>query len=516
MKKNIVLFMVDQLSQKWLDAAFDGICELPNIKSLVDNGTMCSNYFSSNPVCCPTRATMATGLTTRGHGVLENGYSLNPQLPTFMHSLKKNGYRTGAFGKVHLRPHFEGFWPDYKQYGFDETHITEDGRGGEWLDWVKENHPEHFDSVLTTIWASHIPEFEEYGEGKEDLKKRINKLRSKAKWETDNFPENMENSTTLPFPKELSQTEWITMYAVNYIKECKNNTPFFAQISYVQPHSPFTPPADFMKDVNVENIPRPVPSEWKIDPHAPEYFSKLKLGKYVNNDMYARHCYFADLVHLDHQLGIILDTLKENDVYDDTYILFISDHGELLGDHGFYGKEERHYDACIRSPFIISGPGLPKGRICTEFIQPEDFCPTILDLSDSLPELMPEMGNYLNIKKEDIPIFPGKSILNLCRADAEPSWRKEAYIESYNPIWSMDVGDWARTIRTEKYRYTYYADKNGEQLFNLIDDPDEQHNLIAEPQYQDIKTELKDRLFECIIKQDYPKTRRELFAFGVH
>jgi len=74
----------------------------------------------------PTRATIATGLTTRGHGVLENGYQLDPAIPIFMQALCKGGWRTGAFGKVHFHPHFAGLYPDYRPYGFDVTDIMQD------------------------------------------------------------------------------------------------------------------------------------------------------------------------------------------------------------------------------------------------------------------------------------------------------------------------------------------------------------------------------------------------------
>jgi len=212
------------------------------------------------------------------------------------------------------------------------------------------------------------------------------------------------------------------------------------------------------------------------------------------------------MVHLDKQLGIITDTLKEVRRLDDTYIIFLADHGELLGDHGFYGKEERHYDACIRPPLIISGPGLNKGIISDEFIQHEDICPTVLEMAELTPVALPKMGPYLEIENKDIKILPGESILNICRSETAKSFRKQAYIESYNPIWSIKYSDWARTVIARGYRYTYYPDNNGDQLFDIKNDPDEQINLTGHLEYQDIKRELKDRLMECIIRQDYPKT----------
>ena len=143
---NIIFFMVDQLAAKWLEAAMDGICDLLNIQRLKSQGASFTNAITSNPVCCAARSTLATGLTARGHGVIENGYQLDPALPTFMRTLQADGWRTGAFGKVHLKPHFAGLRPDYRPYGFDVTHITEDARGGEWLDWIASEHPS------TTKW----------------------------------------------------------------------------------------------------------------------------------------------------------------------------------------------------------------------------------------------------------------------------------------------------------------------------------------------------------------------------
>ena len=261
-------------------------------------------------------------------------------------------------------------------------------------------------------------------------------------------------------------------------------------------------------------IPAPAPAEWLDDPHAPGYFSDKVPAE--RDWPYARQCYFADVVHLDEQLGRILDLLAETDRSDNTYIIFLSDHGDLLGDHGFHGKAERHYDACIRVPVIISGPGLQEGLVCDEMVQHEDICPTVLEMAALDPWVMPTMGPYLKVAAEDIPVFAGESLLGLCRGETVEGWRQAAYSESYNQTWSIELGDWARTVRTRDFRYTFYPDGNGEQLFDLRVDPDEQRNLVADGAYRAVRQELRDRLLELIVLQDYPKTVRELFALGVH
>ncbi|MBT5877227.1 MAG: sulfatase-like hydrolase/transferase [Candidatus Latescibacteria bacterium] len=511
---NIVFFMVDQLSAKWVEAAESGVCELPNLQRLKKRGVNFTRAITSNPVCCATRATLATGMSTRGHGVLENGYQLNPDLPTFMQVLQGCGWRTGAFGKVHFQPHFRGLWPDYKPYGFDETHITEDARGGEWLDWVEENHPDHYESVLATIWPTKIPEFAQYGADKRDLRARIEKIRETFQWATEEHPRNTFGASTLPFPQEVCQTNWITGHALDFIHGMDADQPFFAQISYVQPHGPFHVPAEYLSRVDTSKIPEPLDAEWVQDPHAPKELSRRE--PIAGDWEYARHCYFADLCHLDEQLGKIMTALEETGRLDDTYIIFLSDHGDMCYDHGFLSKEEKHYDACIRVPLVIAGPGVSPAATCEAMVQLEDICPTILDAASQRMPLLPKMGPYLDVAADQIPALPGRSLLPLCTAGIPDDWRKAAYSESYNHINSAHHGQWARTVRTEQYRYTYYPDGHGEQLFDLLKDPDEQNNLVADPTYAETRIHLRDRLLDLVIQQDYPKTRRDLFAFGVH
>jgi arylsulfatase len=516
-KPNVVFFMVDQLAAKWFEMAVNGVCDVPNFRSLMDRGTYFDNTITSNPVCMASRASLATGLTTRGHGLLENGYFLDPGLPTFMQALQRDGYVTGALGKVHFRPHFESQFPDYKAYGFDVTHVTEDGRGGEWNDWVRDNHPTHYDDVLATIWPWHIPDYSDYGEYHVDLKERIRRVREKYTWSSEKYPESTDWVYTLPFPEEVSQTNWITGHALDFIsKSVASKHPFFAHVSYVQPHYPFCSPEEYIQYVDVDRIPEPVGAEWQEESSSQPAYYKRQKPVDMSNWKWGRTLYFADLVHLDRQLGRVIDRLKETGEYDNTYIVFLSDHGDLLYDHHFWGKEERHYDGCIRVPLLIAGPGLKQGQRVHDLVQLEDVCPTVLEMASTRLPHLPKLGEYLDMTAEELPVLPGRSLLPLCRGESVPDWRKSAYSESYNAIWSSNPGDWARTVRTDRYRYTYYPKGDGEQLFDLLNDPDEQKNLCQDSEYVSVKQTMKDLLLEHVILQDYPKTRRNLFAIGVH
>jgi len=524
--------MVDQLSAKWLEAARERkICELPNFDWLQANGTTFTQAITSNPVCSPARATIATGLTSRAHGLIMNGYSLNPGIPTFMRGLQQAGWRTGAFGKLHLKPHFERFYQDYTVYGFDVVHNTEDDRSGVWLDWVREEHPEHYEAVLATCWPD-VPGYAEYGPDKIDLRPAIREAKRK-------YPNVW--GEPLAFPEELSQSAWITSRAVDFIQETGTDQPFFAHVSYVAPHPPFCPPQEVMHLVSPESIPDPVPAEWLHSDEAPEYYKKL--ARFLNNETEekplwadtvirrgqdgcpadpvanfgdSRHRYFADIVHLDQQLGRVRKALAESGKTDDTTIIFTADHGELLGDHGFMQKQERHYDGGIRVPLVIAGPGLERGAARSEIAQLEDICPTILELTGVEPPQMRFRNKKAGKTDDTCAQISGRSLAGICRGETPTGWRQEAFVESYPSFGPDALGSWARSVRTDRYRYTYHPDGNGEQLFDLESDPDEQVNLANDPGHALLKQGLKDRLLEQLIRQDWPVTPRDLFNFGIH
>ena len=513
---DIVLVMVDQLAARWLErAAADAIVPLPGFARLRASGTTFRNAFTGNPVCSPARATIATGLTSQGHGVTECGYDLDPAVPTFMRALQESGTRTGAFGKLHFRTQLEGVNPDYRPYGYDVTEITEDPRAGAWLDWVRAAHPEHYEAAQATVWMTMVPELAAYGPEREDLAGRIERVRAEFGWATEEFPDNTSEAYTLPFPAEVSQTAWITDRALEFISGTPADRSLFAHVSYVQPHNPFAPPAEYAGLVDTARIPSPAPAEWYPE-RDPAYFraEHYPSPSYDRTDWrHERRMYFADLAHLDHELGRILDGLAAAG-RQDAYVIFTSDHGELLHDHGLTGKWERHYDPCVRVPFIVAGPGVAGGTVRDELVDHTDIAPTVYELAGlPLPRLSrPYYGRPLN--PPEIPALPGRSVLPLCRGEAAEGWRDAVYVRSDNNHWEASPRSWARTVRTARYRYTRFLGGGGEQLFDLAADPDEQRNLAGDPAYDGPRRELADRLFELVAGEGYPNSPRALYGIG--
>jgi len=515
-RPSIVLFMADQLSAKWLEGESKKCCPTPNIDKLRARGVSFSQCIVSNPICMASRATIATGLSSHGHGVLQNGYELDPAVPTFMQLLRQRRWRTGAFGKLHLISHFHTLYPDYRPYGFDFVSCTEDPRAGEWLDWLEEEYPMVYDAALVTVWATGIPEMKSYGKRRVDLAARVEALRARYQWATDRFPQNSADRYTLPIPENVSQTAWITQRGIEFLDKFAPHMPIFAQISYVQPHSPSCPPEGHMDRIDPRYIPVPVAPEWVAEAHPPDCLATSEGAARKTPDDWRtrRHYYFADITHLDDQLGKAMAALEQMRRTENTYVILTADHGELLMDHGFTGKGERHYDACIRVPLIIAGPGLKAGSTVDAIVQLEDLCPTVLDMA-AVPYPEPQvLGPY---HKGRPRALPGRSLLGLCRGQAAPrDWRDAAYVESYNNIYGSEPTSWARTIRTAEWRYTMYPAGTGEQLFRLREDPNETKNLAFDPRFANARTRMRDRLLELMILQDYPHPPRSRFALGVH
>lgn len=488
----------------------DGICELPNLKRLKDMGVTFTNAYSNNPVCCPARATIATGLSSTAHGLISNGYRLNPDIPTFMRTLQSAGWKTGAFGKVHFYPYDSDHYPypDYREYGWDVVHNANDTRTGEWLDWIKKEHPEHYEVAISTAddWAKELPYFDACGEDKVNLTEIMQREKAKRK-----IPEGTGfECYPLPFPEELSQTNWITDHALDFIKTAPADEPIYTHISYVQPHPPFYTPERFLENVNVDRIPEPVGLK-----------EGVKEGvKIAAGWKEARRFYFADFMHIDEQIGRVLDLLDETGRTENSYFVFTADHGEMLHDHGRLSKSHNHYEPVYRIPLIIAGPGMAAGTTCDAITQHEDICPTILDMESSLMEhhLKPICRKGL---EKETPLFHGHSLLPWCRGKTVEDWRTSALIESFGclcegPNSALIGKSWKKTLVTKAYRYSVTVGHDIEELYDLLRDPDELTNVADVPAYEKILNDIRYKLLNRVMETDYPLPPRDLEVIGAH
>lgn len=492
---NVIFIETDQLAAKWLGCYGNMAAHTPNLDRLAATGIRFDNCFANNPVCMPSRATTITGRSCQHHGVLYNGWELPGDSATFPKILQKNGVQTFGVGKFHLECHARGAFPDVMKYGFDRAENTEDTRAGEWLEWVREKHPDCYEAALSTCWP--MEELREYGPEKIDLVEQIIAV-SKENNYTQNPMTSPNNATGLAFttciPEKACQTTWITGRAIDFIDERDKSKPFFLKVSYVAPHDLYDPPARFLDLIDPDAIPAPLPGEGLLDMFMSLPFVRHK--QYSADDWkFVRRHYFASIAFIDEQIGRLMEHLESSGLRENTAIIFSSDHGDMMGDHGFPAKGAWHYDGCIRIPLIINLPEQAEPHIETQAVSNLDMFQTVTGLFGI---------------EHDVPVEG-------CDLTSD-AWKKRpdaALVETYGSYGSTDPGLRARTVANGQFRYTCFG--NGrEMLYDLKNDPGECINLIDTADYQVELSKLRKMMLDLIATQYIPMPDRNRLPGAGH
>ncbi|MCF7854015.1 MAG: sulfatase-like hydrolase/transferase [Candidatus Pacebacteria bacterium] len=476
-RKNLLWIMTDQHQAGCLGCMGNPVIQTPNLDRLAAEGTLFENAFCQSPVCMASRGSVLTGrypasIRIRGMGVLP------PSETTLPEWLRRQGYHTGAFGKVHLTPeqytqkvlksdvpildwqHFAkdaclAAFPDdpYKtNYGF-ETHVgCDDACRGNHVAWIQREAPE-----LLTRRVSRIPD----------------------------APGDLYVS---PFPSEYHASTYIAKQADSYIRSnAKSDTPWMTFCSFIAPHHPFEAPADQIERYNDADIPLPDPEvgvDIQTPPDAlrPAINEMLQYSESVQRQI-VRH-YYASISLIDDCVGRLITAVEETGQRDNTVVVFVSDHGEHLGQHGLLRKPSFHYDEVLRVPLILNWPGNKSGRRIGGLVELTDLYPTLLGLLD-------------------LPVNPGVQGRN---------WSGELRTndrigrdDCYSDMYELDPMTHAKgsgpycacqTIRTEDYKLNVYptAGQESSQLFDLKNDPRETSNRFHDPAFQSIRENMLWRM----------------------
>lgn len=495
-RPNIILICSDEHRTDTLGAYGSKVCRTPHLDRLAAQGVVMERCFSQNPVCMPSRSTIQTGLLSRNHGLTAHGYglSLSRRFPTIADILKSAGYRTVAIGKTHLSPWEEGV-PTEPHYGFDELDSTDDMILGPYFDWVTSNYPAFEGYVIGTLFA--LPG-DPYWKGRRDLRKEYLQAREK-------HVKPLEISDTCnwgfchynPMPEEAHQNRWITDRAIARLDAHDPNQPLLLWVGYVDPHCPCDPPKRLREVYRPEDMTEPVGLELDeslLPPHTRA--NRAWYSRFTRRDWrILRSLYYGAVTFMDEHIGRLLAALERKLDMRNTIVVFLSDHGEHLGDHGIFGKQAYHYDACIRVPCIFRWDGKWRSGLRTSaFMELTDLAPTILDAAGvSSPRTM-----------------DGLSFAPLLAGTAVNPPRDHVYVESYNggpedptpaPI------TWAKTIRTNRWRATFYPRAEYGELFDLENDPDELRNLWFDRALRGVIEEHRKILLDRLVLADFPIRR---------
>jgi arylsulfatase A-like enzyme len=439
--KNVIYIIADQM--RWDALACNGaeFMKTPNFDRLAREGVNFSCTYSGNPVCVPARGILATGCWSHicmdPEALNGNGGRIMPEHIHIARLLKQQGYGTYGIGKCHAIP--------YKiNHGFDVFEVAEEGR----LEMGRHNG---------TVPEDAVEDYIEYlkCEGYEGMQR------------AHGIGNNDARAGAAPLPEEHYVDTWATTRSLEcldqHLKSQRGN-PFYLQLGFVKPHAPYDPPAPYDRMYDPREIPPPWGSEADLEGRNPAM--KSFPDQYLLNRMspmavlYSRAHYFGLVSFLDKQVGRILDWLDQNNLADETIVVFTSDHGDNIGDHGLFFKTF-FTEGAARIPFLLRAPGLDSNEVPCPVGQ-EDVMPTICDL----------LG--VNIPNE----VNGESLVKLANGTGG---KERQYAVSQH----LSGNDMTLMIRDEQYKYCFARYGATEELYDMKNDPHELNNLSKEPAMKD-------------------------------
>lgn len=315
--------------------------KMPNLKKIMESGTTFTNAITPSPLCAPARACLAAGCSYETCGVADNSVDFPVDQPTFYAKLRDAGYQVGGVGKFDLHKPtlfwgLNGWVDDLGKIGFT-TAVDNAGK----IDAVVSAKNEPKDPYMKCL--------DEHGWRKYHINDMLDR-------------DKKTHPTSLP--ADLYCDNWITENAIHVIRGFDKSAPWFIQVNFTGPHPPF----DVTKEMKErwENVEFPYPVCSQENPQEAQGI---------------RQNYAAMLENIDFCIGRILKTLKETDQYSNTLVVYASDHGEMLGDYNRHGKSRPELPS-IHIPFVISGPGVQKGKRSEVLVELQDLAATFCDYAN--------------------------------------------------------------------------------------------------------------------------------------
>ena len=440
-KPNILMIMADQLRMDCVGAYGNKAIETPHIDRIARDGIRFQNAYTCTPSCTPARSALLTGLGPWRHGML--GYSnmaTNPYPVEKARAMAEAGYYTTSIGKNH-------YFPISNPHGYH--HLISDEHCNYWFHKEgekKEQSAEERCDYESWFW-SQMPDKDPHATG--------------LGW-------NDRPSKPFAYPEELHATHWTGTTAVRFLQQYERAEPFFLKVSFIRPHSPYDPPERFFKMYDGVPLPEAEVGEWasRYEPRSSEQ-DDLWHGKLSKQEIQnSRQGYFGSVSFVDEQVGRILSALEQRKILDDTFIVFFSDHGDMLGDQNLWRKayayEQSSHIPLLMRPAAGMELGIA-GQTIDNPVEIRDLLPTFLDAAGAeIPESI-----------------EGKSLLHLVRTKGE-GWRP--YIDLEHNV-CYDASNHWNALTDGKWKYIFHARDGEEQLFHLERDRDELSDLAQQPEH---------------------------------
>lgn len=507
-RPNFLFIITDQHRADHLGCAGNPVVKTPNIDGIAAKGTMWDRFYVANPICMPNRASIMTGRMCSAHGARHNGIPLSKNHTTFVELLQDAGYRTGLIGKSHLQS-FTGL-PATNKFK------VEDGKTPprhELRDAYKDNrHGTEYDLEVVPKWDTPLAdrlegsfygfEHAEVAADHADLASGDYRLWARA--QRSDFDSLVGRENALPggkidapqawrtaVPEELYSTSWIASRSEAWLEaRAAEDAPFFLQMSFPDPHHPFTPPGKYWDMYDPLDIALPksfgkgdLPPiramreamESGIDPRDNQ--SPFAVTEDEARAIIALT--YGMITMIDDAIGRVLKRLEDLGMAENTVVIFTTDHGDYMGDHGLMLKLLLHYQGIIRVPFIWYDPKAPTTGIRTPALGSSiDIGPTILARAGIQP-------------------FNGMQGRDLHSTDAPEAVIIEE--DSQRLMTGFDKPQRVRTLVTGQYRLSLRENEDWHELYDLAKDPNEICNLYHDPAAQAVKHHLQEIMLRRMI-----------------
>ena len=440
-RPNVLLIVCDHWAAEHLGVAGNPAILTPGLDEIASCGVRYTNAYSECPVCIPARRTLMTGMSPRSHGdrIFDDQLSF-PKVTTLATAFKQAGYQAQAVGKLHVTPQRD-------RIGFDDVILDDEGRS-------QFGVTDDYDIYL----------------GDRGYPGR-------------QFDHGMSNNQyhwrPWHLPEEHHATNWAARMMARQIKRRDPKRPSFWYLGFRHPHPPLVPPqscVDLYRDVEIDS---PYVGDWARSDDLPFAIQALQARTNLYTDerlAEARRAFYALCTQIDHQIRFLVGTLRIEGILDDTVIMFTSDHGDMLGNHGMVAKRV-FYESSANIPMVLvpdkGNPRVPEGAVDDRLVAFADVMPTLLDLAGIDP---PETVDGVSMVGGD----RRTRIYGECGEDDHAT----------------------RMIRTDRWKLVYYPVGNHFQLFDLDADPRETTDLARDQAHADTLADLKSSLGQELYGSD--------------
>jgi arylsulfatase A-like enzyme len=446
-KPNILWICTDQQRWNTIGALGNEYVHTPNIDRLVEHGVAFTRAYVQSPVCTPSRSSFLTGMyPSTLHNSINGGDHWPVTAPPLItKTLDDNGYVCGLSGKLHLS--------------------AADGR--------VEQRPD--DGYREFFWSHHP--WDSWPEGHD----YINWLEAQSLSYDSMYAKHGY------IPSEYHQTKWCTDRAIEFIRGNKD-LPWLFSLNIFDPHNPYDPPQKYLDRYQVDKMPGPCFQPSDIDFQRTldfAYFQTESQHPDSFNGKLLQAKYWAQIDQIDENLGRLFQVLKDVGEWENTIIVFTSDHGDMVGDHGFQKKGCRFYDGLVRVPLVFHWP-----QQYTQGVRSD----ALVELVDIYPTLMEAAGLTVDKKVQ------GRSLTSILTGKAAPGEHRTYVRSEYYDALDKEPADFATMIQDERYKLVVYHGHDLGELYDMKEDPCEFENLWHHPDYTQIKARLMKAAFDGVVR----------------